>query len=87
MTPGPQRILGDANVSLSDPGVLRAVLGTGIYLAAIAVHGVAIGALLRHAAGSIGVMFVLLLVAPGLLAAWIVALLGTAAVLLRRPDG
>ncbi|CAN5439945.1 ABC transporter permease [soil metagenome] len=125
-----QRILGDgASVSLSDPGVLRAVLGTGIYLAAIAVLGVAIGALLRHAAGSIGVMFVLLLVAPGLvklvlpdswataivpylpsnagasftsvvpasgllsegagaavLAAWIVVLLGLAAVLLRRRD-
>ncbi|PVU84302.1 hypothetical protein DDP54_00120 (plasmid) [Cellulomonas sp. WB94] len=125
-----QRILGDgANVSLADPGVLRAVLGTGIYLAAIAVLGVAIGALLRHAAGAIGVMFVLLLVAPGLLglvlpdswataivpylpsnagasftsvvpadgllaagpgaavlAAWIVILLGVAAVLLRRRD-
>jgi len=125
-----QRILGDhAHASLSDPGVLRAVLGTGIYLAAIAVLGVAIGALLRHAAGSIGVMFVLLLVAPGLLAlvlpdswskaivpylpsnagasftsvvpadgllsagagaavlaAWIVVLLGAAAVLLRRRD-
>ena len=63
-----QRILGDhVHASLSDPGVLRAVLGTGVYLAAIAVLGVAIGALLRHAAGSIGVMFVLLLVAPGLL--------------------
>ena len=47
--------------------MLRAVLGTGVYLAAIAVLGVAIGALLRHAAGSMGVMFVLLLVAPGLL--------------------
>lgn len=125
-----QRILGDhVHASLSDPGVLRAVLGTGVYLAAIAVLGVAIGALLRHAAGSIGVLFVLLLVAPGLLglvlpdswsqaivpylpsnagaaftsvvpadgllaagpgaavlAAWIVVLLGTAAVLLRRRD-
>jgi ABC-2 type transport system permease protein len=125
-----QRILGDhAHVSLSDPGVLRAVLGTGVYLAAIVVLGVAIGALLRHAAGSIGLMFVLLLVAPGLLAlvlpdswstaivpylpsnagasftsvvpadgllsagagaavlaAWIVVLLGAAAVLLRRRD-
>ena len=47
--------------------MLRAVLGAGVYLAAIAVLGVAIGALLRHAAGSIGVMFVLLLVAPGIL--------------------
>jgi ABC-type transport system involved in multi-copper enzyme maturation permease subunit len=125
-----QTILGDgANVALSDPGVLRAVLGTGAYMAAIAVLGLAIGALLRHAAGAIGTLFALLLLAPGLLplvlptswsdtllpylpsragaaftsvvpaagslsagagalvlVAWIVVLLGVAAVLLRRRD-
>ena len=125
-----QAILGGgANVSLSDPGVTRAILGTGVYLAAIAVLGLAIGALLRHTAGAIGALFVLLLMAPGLLglvlpkswsdavvpylpsnagaaftsvipahgllsagagaavlAAWIVVLLGAAAVLLRRRD-
>ncbi|MGV8967548.1 MAG: ABC transporter permease subunit [Cellulomonas sp.] len=65
-----QAILGSgANVALSDPGVLRAVLGTGAYMAAIAMLGLAIGALLRHAAGAIGALFTLLLLAPGLLPA------------------
>lgn len=63
-----QAILGEgANASLSDPGVTQAVLGTGVYLAAIALLGLALGALLRHTAGGIGVLFVVLLVAPGLL--------------------
>ncbi len=47
--------------------MLRAVLGTGVYVAATALLGLAIGALLRHATGAVGVMFVLLLLAPGLL--------------------
>jgi ABC-type transport system involved in multi-copper enzyme maturation permease subunit len=63
-----QAILGvGKNVALTDPGVLRAVLGTGAYVAATALLGLAIGALLRHATGAVGVMFVLLLLAPGLL--------------------
>lgn len=65
-----QEILGDgANASLSDDGVLRAVLGTGGYLTAVALLGVALGALLRHAAGAIGALFALLLLAPALLGA------------------
>ena len=63
-------ILGDgANAALSDTGVFRAVLGTGAYMAAIAMLGLAIGALLRHAAGAIGTLFAVLLLAPGLLPA------------------
>jgi len=125
-----QMILGSgANVALWDTGVLRAVLGTGAYMAAIAVLGLAIAALLRHAAGAIGTLFTLLLLAPSLLpavlptswsdvivkylpsnagvsftsvvpadgmlsagagaavlAAWLVVLLGVAAVLLKRRD-
>lgn len=125
-----QQILGDgANASLSDTGVLRSVLGTGGYLTAVALLGVALGALLRHAAGAIGALFALLLLAPALLgailpsswedailpympsnaassftsvvqpegmlsagagaavlAAWVIALLAAAAVLLRRRD-
>ena len=65
-----QTILGDgANAALSDTGVFRAVLGTGAYMAAIAMLGLAIGALLRHAAGAIGTLFAVLLLAPGLLPA------------------
>lgn len=125
-----QSILGSgANVTISDTGVIQAVLGTAAYLAAIALLGLALGALLRNAAGAIGALFVLLLLAPGLLglilpaswedailkylpsnagsaftsvvpangllsagagaavlAAWIIVLLGTAAVLLKRRD-
>ncbi len=63
-----QTILGTGrNTTLSDPGVLRAVLGSAVYLAAIALLGLGLGALLRHTAGAIGTLFGLLMVAPGLL--------------------
>jgi ABC-2 type transport system permease protein len=63
-----QQILGDgANAALSDDGVLRSVLGTGVYLAAVTLMGLAIAALLRHAAGAIGALFALLLLGPALL--------------------
>lgn len=63
-----QAILGEgANVSLADPGVTQAVLGTGAYLAAIALLGLGPGGLLRHTAVVIGALFALLLLAPGLL--------------------
>ncbi|SRR6266566_43788 len=41
------------NVALSAPGVLRAVIGTGLYLAVVGLLGVALGALLRSTAGAI----------------------------------
>jgi ABC-2 type transport system permease protein len=52
-----------AQVALSDPGVLRAVVGSGLYLAVLGLFALAIGALLRHtAAGITGVIgFVLVL--------------------------
>ncbi|MCU1456761.1 MAG: transporter permease [Actinomycetia bacterium] len=53
-------------VSLGDPGVLRAVLSGGIYLAAIGLLGFALGAILRRTAGAIAVLFGLVLVLPGL---------------------
>ncbi len=63
-----QTILGTGhNTTLSDPGVLRAVIGSAVYLAAIALLGLGLGALLRHTAGAIGALFGLLMVAPGLL--------------------
>jgi hypothetical protein len=45
------------NVSLSDPGVLRAVSSAGLYLCVVAVTGYGIGAFLRHSAGAIATMF------------------------------
>ena len=54
-----------APVSISDPGVLRAVIGAGLYLAVLAVFAVAIGALIRHTAGAItGIIGFVLVLSP-----------------------
>ena len=50
-------------VSLSDTGVLRSVIGAGLYLTVLGIFSLAIGALIRHTAAAIstaiGVVFVL----------------------------
>jgi len=52
-------------VSIGDPGVLRAVVGGGLYLAVLGVFGLAIGALVRHTAGGItGIIGFVLVLAP-----------------------
>lgn len=50
-------------VSLSDPGVTRAVFGEGLYLTVLGLFAMAIGGLVRHTAGGIGgvIGFVLVL--------------------------
>ncbi len=54
-----------APVSISDPGVLRAVIGAGLYLAVLGLFALAIGALVRHTAGGItGVIGFVLVLAP-----------------------
>jgi ABC-2 type transport system permease protein len=53
---------------LGDPGVLRAVIGGGLYLAGSGMFGFALGTLLRHTAGAITTAVGLLFVAPPLLA-------------------
>ncbi|MFF7187963.1 ABC transporter permease subunit [Streptomyces sp. NPDC008222] len=50
--------------SLSAPDVLRAVLGTGLYLTGVGLIGVALGALIRNTAGGIATLFGVLLVLP-----------------------
>lgn len=55
-----------ADVSLTDPNVLRAVLGAVLYLTLIGVIGVGVGAILRHTAAAVAVLFAVLLVIPGL---------------------
>ncbi|HKG49941.1 MAG TPA: ABC transporter permease subunit [Actinomycetales bacterium] len=56
--------------ALEEPGVLRAVVLTGAYLAQIGLIGIGLGAIARHTAGAIGalvaVTFVLPLIAVGL---------------------
>jgi ABC-2 type transport system permease protein len=54
-----------APVALGDPGVLRAVIGAGLYLAVLGLFALAIGGLLRHtAAGITGVIAFVLVLAP-----------------------
>ncbi|MEV1026988.1 ABC transporter permease [Streptomyces sp. NPDC050264] len=54
-----------APVSLGDPGVLRAVVGCGLYLALLGLFALAIGAIIRHTAASItGVVGFVLVIAP-----------------------
>jgi ABC-2 type transport system permease protein len=55
--------------SIGDPGVLRALLGAGLYGAGIGLLGLAFGTILRSAAGAISVLVALLFVLPGILAA------------------
>ncbi|MEU6371808.1 ABC transporter permease [Streptomyces sp. NPDC046909] len=54
------------SLSLSDDGVLRSLLGAGVYLGLVAVFGVALGMLLRSSAGAIAALVGILLILPGL---------------------
>lgn len=59
-------LIGDRmEVSLGDPGALRAVIGGGLYLAMLGLFALAIGAIVRHTAGGItGVIGFVLVLAP-----------------------
>ena len=50
--------------SLNDPGVLRAVVGGALYLAAVGVLGIGLGTIIRRTAGAIAALVGLLLVMP-----------------------
>jgi len=53
------------SVSLTDPGVLRAVVGVGLYIAVLGVFAIAVGALVRHTAGAItGIIGFVLVLSP-----------------------
>ncbi|WP_306204580.1 ABC transporter permease [Actinoplanes sp. RD1] len=53
-------------LTLGDDGVLRSVLGAGLYLGLVAVLGVGVGALVRSSAGGVAILAGALLVLPGL---------------------
>jgi ABC-type transport system involved in multi-copper enzyme maturation permease subunit len=54
-----------APVTLGDPGVLRAVIGAGLYLAVLGLFALAIAAIIRHTAGAItAVIGFVLVLAP-----------------------
>jgi ABC-type transport system involved in multi-copper enzyme maturation permease subunit len=54
-------------MSLSDHGVLRGLLGAGLYLGLVGVIGVALGTLLRSTAGGISALVGTFLLVPGLM--------------------
>ena len=53
-------------VSLGDPGVLRAVIGGGLYLTAIGILSFGLGALIRHTAGALSAFFGIVFAASAL---------------------
>ncbi|MCK9897743.1 ABC transporter permease [Frankia sp. AgB32] len=57
------------DVALSDPGVLRSVLGTAFFVTGIGVLGLALGALLRNTPAAIATLFGVLLVLPQIVGA------------------
>ena len=63
---GGQSILSRQHLSvpLSQPGVLRAVAGSALYLALVGLLGLGLGALIRNAAGGIATLFGLLFGLP-----------------------
>jgi ABC-2 type transport system permease protein len=54
-------------VSLGDPGVLTAVVGSGLFLTAVALLGLGLGAALRHTAGAIAALFTVLFAPPAVI--------------------
>jgi ABC-2 type transport system permease protein len=54
-------------MSLADDGVLRGLLGVGVYLGLVGVIGVALGTLLRSTAGGISALVGTFLLVPGLM--------------------
>lgn len=57
----------DLQAQISDPGVLRAIIGVALYLCVVGVIGSALGWLLRSAAGAIFALVALLILLPILL--------------------
>lgn len=55
-----------AGVSLGDPGVLTAVIGSGLFLTAVALLGVGLGAALRHTAGAMSAFFAIVFALPAI---------------------
>jgi ABC-type transport system involved in multi-copper enzyme maturation permease subunit len=62
------------SATLSDPNVLRAIIGTSLYVTVIGVMSFAFGAIIRHTAGTIatmvGVLFILPLIVEVLPSNW-----------------
>jgi hypothetical protein len=57
----------DISLSISDPGVARAVVGGALYLTLIGLFGLGLGAIIRNTAGGIGAFVTILFVIPPVL--------------------
>jgi hypothetical protein len=57
------------HATIGQPGVLRAVVLAGVYLALVCLFAMGIGCLLRHTAGALTAVVAVLLVVPGIVAA------------------
>lgn len=57
---------GAPTANITDPAVLRAVIGMGVYLAITAVLGLAVGMLTRSSAGALGIIVTAMLIFPAL---------------------
>lgn len=56
-----------AQLSLSDSGVLRSILGAGLYLGLVGVIAASLGGILRSIAGGISAFIAMIMLIPGLL--------------------
>jgi len=63
---GRQIIAAHIPVNLGDPGVTRAVIGAGLYIAVLGLFSLAFGAILRHTAGAITTVLGLILIVSNL---------------------
>lgn len=57
------------HATLSSPGAVRAVVGSGLYLCVVGLIGLGLGVLIRHTAGAIGALVGVLLIFPLVVAA------------------
>lgn len=57
------------HATLSSPGALRAVVGSGLYICTIGLLGLALGVCIRHTAGALGALVGVLLILPIVVAA------------------
>ena len=65
---GKELIAAHIPVHLNDPGVLRSVIGAGLYMAMLSLFSLAFGAILRHTAGAITAVLGLVLIVSNLTA-------------------
>ncbi len=71
-----------AGLALDDPGVLRTLIGGGLYLSVLGIFGLALGMVMRHTAGAVTVGLALIFVVgnlvallPGAMGEWLTKLM------------